>query len=71
MPESRIAHTAKGSTLDSLGGNFFRVCDPQGHCQSVEGLWNAEEVLRRNERPSTTRRDCLMPKPIRRPVGEW
>ena len=53
------------------GGNFFRVCDPQGHCQSVEDLWNAEEVLRRNERPSTTKRNCLMPKPIRRPVGEW
>ncbi len=71
MPCTRIKYTAKGSTLDSLGGNFFRVCDPQGHCQSVQGLWNAEEVLRRSEQPSTTKSDCVVPKPIRRPVGEW
>ena len=71
MPFTRIAHTAKGSTIDALGGNCFRVCDPQGHCQTVQGLWNAEEVIRRSEKSSTTKRDCLLPKPIRRPVGEW
>ena len=68
---TRITHTAKGSTIDALGGNCFKVCDPQGHCQAVQGLWNAEEVVRRSEKSSTTKRDCLLPKPIRRPVGEW
>ena len=71
MPTTRITHTAKGSTIDALGNNCFKVCDPQGHCQAVQGLWNAEEVIRRSEKSSTTKRDCLLPKPIRRPVGEW
>ena len=69
---TRIAHTAKGSTIDALGCNCFRVCDPQGHCQTVQGLWNAEEVIRRSEKaaPQIVTAHCPSRSGVRLASGE-
>jgi hypothetical protein len=45
-----VAHTPRGSTIEAMGNNTYRVCDRNRHCRQVTGLWQAQEVLQKAER---------------------
>ena len=46
----RVVETPMGSTIDSLRGGGYWVCDRDRNCREVTGLWEAEEYLRERER---------------------
>ena len=46
----RVVETPMGSTIDSLQGGGYWVCDRDRNCREVTGLWEAEEYLRERER---------------------
>ena len=46
---SRICATSKGTTIDAIGQGRYRFCNRQAVCSDVEGLWQAYEILRRQE----------------------
>ena len=46
---SRICATSKGTTIDAIGQGRYRVCNRHEVCSDVEGLWQAYEILRRQE----------------------
>ena len=45
----RVVETPMGSTIDSLQGGGYWVCDRDRNCREVTGLWEAEEYLRERE----------------------
>ena len=49
----RVVETPMGSTIDSLRGGGYWVCDRDRNCREMPGLWEAEEYLRERERGLT------------------
>ena len=49
----RVVETPMGSTIDSLRGGGYWVCDRDQNCREMPGLWEAEEYLRERERGLT------------------
>ena len=49
----RVVETPMGSTIDSLRGGGYWVCDRDRNCREMPGLWEAEEYLRGRERGLT------------------
>ncbi len=41
--------TPRGSTIEALGNNHYRVCDRGHHCRQVQGLWQAQELVHEAE----------------------
>lgn len=44
-----VATTPRGSTIEVMGPNRYRVCDAGHHCREVDGLWEAQQLVRRAE----------------------
>ena len=44
-----IIHTVRGSTIESLGEGWYWACDADHHCCRVEGLWEAQTMIREAE----------------------
>lgn len=44
-----VAATPRGSTIEALGHNLYRVCDNSQHCRQVPGLWQAQELAHQVE----------------------
>jgi|LauGreDrversion4_2_1035121.scaffolds.fasta_scaffold87359_2 hypothetical protein len=44
-----VASTPRGSTIESLGGDSYWICDDTHHCLRVQGLWRAQELVQRAE----------------------
>ncbi|MEN9767847.1 hypothetical protein [Vulcanococcus sp.] len=40
-----VAQTPEGSTIEALEDGRYRVCLPQGPCQTVSGLHRANDLL--------------------------
>lgn len=40
-----IAQTPRGSTIEAVAENTYRVCDYSHHCRQVTGLWQAQELV--------------------------
>jgi hypothetical protein len=40
---------ARGSTIEAVGGDLYRVCDGSHHCRTVPGLWQAQELAHQAE----------------------
>ena len=49
----RVVEPPMGSTIDSLRGGGYWVCDRDRNCREMPGLWEAEEYLRERERGLT------------------
>ena len=47
--EQLIIHTVRGSTIESLGDGWYWACDADHHCRRVEGLWEAQTMIREAE----------------------
>ena len=47
--EQLIIHTVRGSTIESLGNGWYWACDADHHCRRVEGLWEAQTMIREAE----------------------
>ena len=41
--------TPRGSTIEAVGGDLYRVCDGSHHCRTVPGLWQAQELAHQAE----------------------
>jgi hypothetical protein len=48
-PGPLVATTPKGSTIERTGPNRYRICDAGRHCREVDGLWEAQQLVRRAE----------------------
>ncbi|MAR08128.1 MAG: hypothetical protein CL862_13665 [Cyanobium sp. NAT70] len=46
----RICESPNGSTIDALGHGKYRVCDKNSRCSDVEGLYQAYQTLRVQEK---------------------
>ena len=46
----RVVETPMGSTIDSVRGGGYWVCDRDRNCREITGLWEAEEYVRERER---------------------
>ena len=46
----RVVETPMGSTIDSVRGGGYWVCDRDRNCREMTGLWEAEEYIRELER---------------------
>jgi hypothetical protein len=44
-----VASTPRGSTIEALGQELYRVCDHSRHCRQVNGLWQAQELVHQAE----------------------
>ena len=44
-----LTTTPRGSTIEALGQNRYRVCDRGHHCRLVDGLWRAQELVHQAE----------------------
>jgi hypothetical protein len=44
-----VASTPRGSTIEALGQELYRVCDQSHHCRQVSGLWEAQELVHQAE----------------------
>ena len=44
-----VASTPRGSTIEAVGGDLYRVCDGSHHCRTVPGLWQAQELAHQAE----------------------
>lgn len=44
-----VASTPRGSTIEALGEELYRVCDHSRHCRLVNGLWQAQELVQQVE----------------------
>ena len=44
-----IIHTVRGSTIESLGDGWYCASDADHHCCRVEGLWEAQTMVREAE----------------------
>ncbi|GDX72668.1 hypothetical protein LBMAG39_11010 [Cyanobium sp.] len=44
-----VASTPRGSTIEAIGGDLYRVCDGSHHCRTVPGLWQAQELAHQAE----------------------
>jgi hypothetical protein len=40
-----MVRTPRGSTIEALDGGQYRVCTPEGVCQTVSGLHRANDVM--------------------------
>ena len=48
-PARLVASTPRGSTIEAIGDNLYRVCDESHHCRTVPGLWEAQELIHQAE----------------------
>ena len=46
----RVVETPMGSTIDSVRGGGYWVCDRDRNCREITGLREAEEYVRERER---------------------
>ena len=46
----RVVETPMGSTIDSVRGGGYWVCDRDRNCRETTDLWEAEEFVRERER---------------------
>jgi hypothetical protein len=40
-----MVRTPRGSTIEALAGGQYRVCTPEGSCQTVSGLHRANDLM--------------------------
>lgn len=40
-----VVRTPRGSSIEALEGGHYRVCTPEGHCQTVTGLHRANDLM--------------------------
>ena len=44
-----VVRTPRGSSIEALEGGQYRVCTPEGQCQTVIGLHRANDLMYWNE----------------------
>jgi hypothetical protein len=40
-----VVQTPRGSSIEALEGGQYRVCTPEGQCQTVTGLHRANDLM--------------------------
>lgn len=40
-----VVRTPRGSSIEALNGGRYRVCTPEGQCQTVTGLHRANDLM--------------------------
>ena len=46
VDETRVVvRTQRGSSIEALEGGLYRVCTPEGQCQTVTGLHRANDLM--------------------------
>jgi hypothetical protein len=43
-PQDRLI-TPRGSSIEAIGPDTYRVCDRSRHCREVKGLWEAQQLV--------------------------
>ena len=46
-----VVRTPRGSSIEALEGGQYRVCTPEGQCQTVIGLHRANDLMYWKESP--------------------